>query len=295
MDRIISRAGDFVGMCCMLGVFVGMVNAESLPQVSQTQEVQQAQVVQQTQPDPRLDQSIQNKPNEPESPIQKSAESVNGTIDMEGIESAASLQDTQNPQPNLKEGVDYIVLKTPIPNAQNSLIEVYSYACPFCFKYSKILPQIMSDLPESTTLHLYHLEQKGDYGKLASQILAMLIVKDRQAGIDILDERKSAFQRAKNAYFDEYHIQKNRWKDGRDPEGFLRTGLLAAGVSEQEFQQALQTPEVRALLSQWQASYDIAIIQGVPAFVVNGKYLIKTSELKSLDDLGEKIQALLGR
>ncbi|WP_299327758.1 thiol:disulfide interchange protein DsbA/DsbL [uncultured Helicobacter sp.] len=280
MDRIISRAVDFVGMCCMLGVFVGMVNAESLLQVSQTQEVQQAQVVQQTQPDPRLDQSIQNKPNEPESPIQKSA---------------ASLQDTQNPQQNLKEGVDYIVLKTPIPNAQNSLIEVYSYACPFCFKYSKILPQIMSDLPESTTLHLYHLEQKGDYGKLASQILAVLIVKDRQAGIDILDERKSAFQRAKNAYFDEYHIQRNRWKDGRDPEGFLRTGLLAAGVSEQEFQQALQTPEVEALLSQWQASYDIAIIQGVPAFVVNGKYLIKTSELKSLDDLGEKIQALLGR
>ena len=153
----------------------------------------------------------------------------------------------------------------------------------------------MNDLPESTTLHLYHLEQKGDYGKLASQILAVLIVKDRQAGIDILDERKSAFQRAKNAYFDEYHIQKNRWKDGRDPEGFLRTGLLAAGVSEQEFQQALQTPEVEALLSQWQASYDIAIIQGVPAFVVNGKYLIKTSELKSLDDLGEKIQVLLGR
>lgn len=289
MNRVISRVGRFVGVFCMLGALVSVADAEFLSQASQTP------------PNTRFDQPDQNELNKPENPIQKSTENPNNALDMEHAGNAGdmvSLPNLPNPQnlaQNLKEGVDYIVLKTPIPNAQNSLIEVYSYACPFCFKYSKILPQIMRTLPESTTLHLYHLEQKGDYGKLASQILAVLIIKDRQAGIDILDERKSAFQRAKNAYFDEYHIQKNRWKDGKDPEGFLRTGLEAAGMSEQEFQQALRTPEVGALLSQWQASYDVAIVQGVPAFVVNGKYLIKTSELKSLDDLGEKIQALLGR
>ena len=93
----------------------------------------------------------------------------------------------------------------------------------------------------------------------------------------------------------EYHINKNRWKDGKDPQGFLETGLKAAGISESDYLQALEDLEVKKLLKAWEASYDIAIIQGVPVFVVNGKYLIKISELKSLDDLGEKITELLAR
>lgn len=194
----------------------------------------------------------------------------------------------------IREGIDYFVLKTPIPNAENSVIEVYSYACPFCFKYSKILPQIIEKLPDGVEFRPYHLEQKGDYGKVANKLFAVLLVKDKHAGIGASD-KNSSFHKAENAYFEEYHINKNRWKDGKDPQGFLETGLKAAGISESDYLQALEDPEVKKLLKAWEASYDIAIIQGVPAFVVNGKYLIKISELKSLDDLGEKITELLAR
>lgn len=194
----------------------------------------------------------------------------------------------------VKEGTDYVVLKNPIPNAENSVIEVYSYACPFCFKYAKILPQIIEKIPERVEFHPYHLEQKGDYGKLANELFAVLIAKDRQEGIRLFDS-KSLFHRALNVYFEEYHIHKNRWGDGRDPQSFLEAGLKAAGISEEDYRQALSTPEVKKLLKDWESSYDIAIIQGIPAFVVNGKYLIKISELKSLDDLGEKITELLSR
>lgn len=35
------------------------------------------------------------------------------------------------------EGTDYMVLEKPIPNADKTLIKVFSYACPFCYKYDK--------------------------------------------------------------------------------------------------------------------------------------------------------------
>lgn len=35
------------------------------------------------------------------------------------------------------EGTDYMVLEKPIPNADETLIKVFSYACPFCYKYDK--------------------------------------------------------------------------------------------------------------------------------------------------------------
>ena len=40
------------------------------------------------------------------------------------------------------------------------------------------------------------------------------------------------------------------------------------------------------------STYDVAKIQGVPAFVVNGKYLLKTASIRSIDGLVENIREL---
>ena len=194
----------------------------------------------------------------------------------------------------LKEGTDYTTLKNPLPNAKNTVIEVYSYACPFCFKYSKFIPQIASSLPKGAVFKPYHLEQKGDYGKIASELFAVLIVKDQAAGVDILSD-KSAFHKAEEAYFNEYHKKNNRWGGGKNPDAFLQTGLDAAGISKAEFEAGLKDEKVQALLKEWEASYEIASVQGVPAFVVNGKYLIYTKSIASLDDLQDKIKTLLAQ
>lgn len=194
----------------------------------------------------------------------------------------------------LKEGTDYTTLKNPLPNAKNTVIEVYSYACPFCFKYSKFIPQIASSLPKGAVFKPYHLEQKGDYGKIASELFAVLIVKDQVAGVDILSD-KSAFHKAEEAYFNEYHKKNNRWGGGKNPDAFLQTGLDAAGISKADFEAGLKDEKVQALLKEWEASYEIASVQGVPAFVVNGKYLIYTKSIASLDDLQDKIKTLLAQ
>ncbi|MDR2790535.1 MAG: hypothetical protein LBB59_06125 [Campylobacteraceae bacterium] len=50
--------------------------------------------------------------------------------------------------------------------------------------------------------------------------------------------------------------------------------------------------EAKNILSEWEASYEIAKIQGVPAFIVNGKYLIYTKSITSIEKMVELIKEL---
>lgn len=215
----------------------------------------------------------------------------------QGTAQSTSQNLAQNPKSDfkryeLKEGRDFIVLKEPLPNAQNSVIEIFSYACPFCYRYSKILPKVIESLPKNVEFKPYHLEKMGDYGKVASQVFAVLLDKDKKSNITTKDS-KSAFLKAQNAYFNEYNIKKERWGQGKNLQSFLHTGLDAAGVKIEEFYAALQEKGVQEILRFWEAGYEVAIIQGVPAFVVNGKYLIYTKSIASLKDLEYKIDELL--
>ena len=104
---------------------------------------------------------------------------------------------------------------------------------------------------------------------------------------------KFAEKIAKFAYYKAYHDKKERWNDGKDEAAFLKTGLEAAGVSEADYQKELENPKVKELLSKWDAAYEVAKIQGVPAFVVNGKYLIYTKSISSIDGMAALIEELL--
>ena len=95
------------------------------------------------------------------------------------------------------EGTDYMVLEKPIPNADKTLIKVFSYACPFCYKYDKAVTGPVSDkVADLVAFTPFHLETKGEYGKQASEVFAVMIAKDQAAGISLFDA-KSQFKKAK--------------------------------------------------------------------------------------------------
>lgn len=190
------------------------------------------------------------------------------------------------------EGEDYVKLEKPLPVETSTLVKIFSYACPFCYKYDKSVTPAVVKKVAGLKYEPFHLKTKGDYGEQASKLFAVLIVKDRAAGTDLFSEN-SLFKKAKFAYYKAYHDKKERWGDGKDPEAFLKTGLDAAGISRADFEAALNDPQVTGLLANWDASYDVAKIQGVPAFVVNGKYLIYTAKITSIDAMAQLIEELL--
>jgi thiol:disulfide interchange protein DsbA len=188
------------------------------------------------------------------------------------------------------EGEDYVKLANPIPNADKTLIKVFSYDCPFCYKYDKsVTPIVIKQIEGVLTFKPFHLKTKGKYGKEASELFAALIVKDSSEGIAPTDE-KSTFKKAKMAYYNAYHDKKERWDGGAD--SFIAFGLKAGGMTEGEFEKLKNSEEARELVSQWEASYDVAKIQGVPAFVVNGKYLIYTKSITSVESMVALIKEL---
>lgn len=193
------------------------------------------------------------------------------------------------------EGTDYVVLEKPIPNADKTLIKVFSYACPFCYKYDKSVTGPVSEkVKDLVTFMPFHLETKGEYGKQGSEVFAVMIAKDKAAGISLFDPN-SQFKKAKFAYYAAYHDKKERWSDGKDPAAFIKTGLDAAGMSQADFETALKDPAVQETLTKWKAAYDVAKIQGVPAYVVNGKYLILTKNIKSIDSMADLIRELASK
>ena len=190
------------------------------------------------------------------------------------------------------EGEDYVKLQKPLPVEQNTLVKVFSYACPFCYKYDKTVTPKVVEKVAGLKYVPFHLKTKGEYGEAASKIFAVLAVMDEEKGVSLLDEN-SLLKKAKFAYYKAYHDQKQRWSDGKDEAAFLKTGLDAAGISEADYQKKLEDPKVAELLKKWDESYDVAKIQGVPAFVVNGKYLIMTKSITSLDGMAQLIEELL--
>lgn len=191
------------------------------------------------------------------------------------------------------EGTDYVKLAKPIPNAQGTLIKVFSYDCPFCYKYDKkVTPNLVPKLPKDLTFRPFHLKTKGKYGVQGSELFAVLLLKDQKAGLSDRDlyTDKSLLKKAKMAYYNAYHDKKERWDAG--PDAYLQTGLDAVGMTKAEFDKAKNDPKVKALLKEWDQSYDVAKVQGVPGFVVNGKYLIMTKSITSVDGMLKLINEL---
>ena len=190
------------------------------------------------------------------------------------------------------EGTDYVKLEKPYAYGEGKLTKVFSYDCPFCFKYDvgvdpKVLPRIEKET--GLVFNPVHLETKGKYGRVASEFLAMCMLKDKAAGVS-LESKDSLFKKAKDAVYKAYHKKGERWTAGEA--AFLKTLTDATGISADEFNKAKGDEAVKKLCDEWKASYDIAKIQGIPAYVVNGKYLIMTKSIRGLDGMVNLVKEL---
>jgi len=193
-----------------------------------------------------------------------------------------------------QEGVDYVTLAKPIPNMDKTVIKVFRYDCPFCYKYDKYaIPNVVKILAkDGIHFTVWHLKTNARYGSQGSELLAALISKDSKAGLGLFDDRAS-FKKAQFAYYKAYHDDRERWDKGAD--AFLNTGLDAAGITSAEFQKLLKEPATQARLKDWDSAYEIAKIQGVPAFVVKGRYLLYTKNIRSMNDMVAKIKELMAK
>ena len=75
-------------------------------------------------------------------------------------------------------------------------------------------------------------------------------------------------------------------------ERFIAAALGATGVSDADYDKALSSERAQEILKAWDESYDAAVLQGVSAFVVVGKYLLNVQALGSVGAMTEAIKEL---
>lgn len=195
-----------------------------------------------------------------------------------------------------KEGVNYITLDKPLNVSKMTIVKGYSFTCPFCYKYDKavtdpVISKVQKDMP-GTTFEVWHLWSKGKYGQQGSNLMAVARARDIKAGITNVLDKHGLLKKMKFTYYKAYHDKHQRWDSGED--SFYKEGFKILGISSKaDFEKELASPEVQALLTKWKPIYDVAKIQGIPAYVVGGKYLLKTQAITSRDYMVKLLEYLL--
>lgn len=178
------------------------------------------------------------------------------------------------------EGVEYQVLPESAQfNAPNQVVKIYSINCPFCYKYEKAGIPNESLVPAGSTLDQYHITTKPPFG--AEKSTALAIAKQIKGD--------KVFKQLKNKYYDQYHVKKVKFKDSDSTIAF---SLDVLGMDRAQFDKYAQDPQVKALIAKWDQGDAVSKIQGIPAITVNGKYLINTKSIRSMDMLKELIAEL---
>ncbi len=184
---------------------------------------------------------------------------------------------------NYKEGTHYLDLKENSFKADNQIVKIYSANCPFCYKYEQaVIPNMVKNLPSGMTYDAYHITTKPPFGKEKATVIAVgKVLGDAQ------------YKKVKMSLYARYHDQNKKFSNADEVYEF---GAKELGMSKADFMQKAAAPEVKALLKKWDdAGVEVAKIQGIPALVVNGKYLIKTSEIRSMGMLDELIKELAAK
>ena len=194
----------------------------------------------------------------------------------------------------LTEGVEYQTLAKPLNVPKNSVVKVFSFDCPHCYKFDRTITRKLMAKLDRVKFIPYHLSTKGKLGETTSKIFAALISIDEVNGTDLLSD-ESKFKQAKFAIYKARHDEKDDFNDGKDKQRFIDLALNAAHVSKDEYERSLSSDRSKELLNEWFASYDVASISGVPAFVVSGKYLINLSAASSIDEMAKTIKELLDK
>ena len=174
------------------------------------------------------------------------------------------------------EGDYYKVLD--LPKSETPIVtEYFSLYCPHCYQFEPMIKQLKTKLPENAKLQKMHVSfMGGSMGKVMSKAFATSVI------LGVQDKMVPVF-------FNRIHTMN---KPPRNEEE-VRQIFIDEGVPAAEFDGAFNSFAVNSMVSRFDKSFEDAGLTGVPAVVVNNKYLVQTGKIKSADEYFELVNYLL--
>ncbi|RBW64871.1 thiol:disulfide interchange protein DsbA/DsbL [Vibrionales bacterium C3R12] len=174
------------------------------------------------------------------------------------------------------EGEHYKVLdleasKKPVVN------EFFSFYCPHCNSFEPIIEQLKTKLPEGVKLNKNHVSfMGGPMGKSMSKAYStMIALKVEDKMVPIL--------------FNRIHNMRKAPKDDAE----LRQIFLDEGIDAEKYDAAFNGFAVDSMVRRSDKAFKDSGLTGVPAVIVNNRYLVEAQSIQSLDEYFELVNFLL--
>lgn len=191
----------------------------------------------------------------------------------------------------------YIVLpeSAQFKDAQNSIVEVFSYGCIHCYNHHRAGTLAkLSKAFAGVKVEFWQVEQMGQKGELFVKILALANALDMRNGVSPLDN-ESISHKVLSSYFEATFKYKMALSSDEDFASIAIKIFESAGhkASLAEIESFASSESGKAYTARLAQGYEVAKMVGTPAFVVNGKYIIRTEKITSQEDLENSVKELL--
>ncbi len=180
--------------------------------------------------------------------------------------------------PAYKEGVHYEIVKQ-TASAKPEVTKFFSYFCPHCMQFEPIFEQLQAELPEGVTIKgnpvAFLGREMGPELQRAYALATLLKVEPKISPV----------------FFQRIHVERQPPKDRAAAKAIFES----QGVTAQEFDGGIDSFAVTGLVAQYDRNTESLNIRGVPATVVNGKYLVKSEALTSAEQYVSLVKFLLAK
>lgn len=180
--------------------------------------------------------------------------------------------------PEFKEGVNYDVV-TQTGSAQPEVLEFFSYFCPHCAKFEPIAEELKKSLPEGVAMKKNPVaflgREMGPEMQRAYAVANLLNVEGKLTPV----------------IFDKIHTQRQYPQSRAD----VKQIFVDNGVPAEEFDGAVDSFAVSGMVSQFDRNTESYNVRGVPAFLVNGKYMVKIESITSQEQFNQLVKFLLAK
>ncbi|TLF53732.1 thiol:disulfide interchange protein DsbA/DsbL [Halomonas urmiana] len=181
----------------------------------------------------------------------------------------------------LVEGEHYTVLENPVEtqveDGRVEVTEAFWYGCPHCYNLEDPLNAWVAEQPEDVAFQRMPATMGGDWNTHAFAFYAA-----EQLGI--LDDLHDDF----------FHAIHEEGRSLTDPDAIAEF-FSDYGVSEEEAKQALGSFGVKGKVNQAHARMRQMQLMGVPALIVDGRYLVSPSTAGSLGNMPQIAGALVDK
>lgn len=180
--------------------------------------------------------------------------------------------------PLFKEGVHYQVVRE-AATAKPEVMEFFSYYCPHCYNFEPIIAEVKKNLPEGVEFKRNPVQFLG--GKMGPEMQRAFAVA-RLLGVE---------EKFSPVAFKTIQVDRNMPQSRDD----VQAMFVTAGIPAADYTGTVDSFAVTGEVAQFDRNTATMQIQGVPATVINGRYLIKSESLKSAEEYQELIKFLLAK